>query len=351
MNVLITGGAGFIGSAVCRRLLAEGHGVIVFDKMTYAASPATLDGLRANPKFRFIQGDICDGSAVKAALETTKPDAVMHLAAESHVDRSIERPAAFVETNVVGTQILLDQVLAYWRALDESQRNLFRFHHISTDEVFGSLADTGHFTETTAYDPRSPYSASKAASDHLVRAWHHTFGLPVLVTNCSNNYGPYHFPEKLIPLNILRGLRGEVMPVYGKGLNIRDWLHVDDHARALYAVLTKGRIGETYAIGGRAERRNIDVVNAIADLLDELTPSNKSRRTQITFVTDRPGHDMRYAIDSSKIERELGFVPQYTFDQGLRQTVEWYLANRDWWQPILVGSYRLERLGLDRESH
>ena len=356
MNVLITGGAGFIGSAVCRRLLAEGQSVIVFDKMTYAASPATLAGLLANPNFRFIQGDICNGAAVKAALDETRPDAVMHLAAESHVDRSIERPAAFVETNVVGTQILLDQVLAYWRALDEGSRQSFRFHHISTDEVFGSLGDTGHFTETTAYDPRSPYSASKAASDHLVRAWHHTFGLPVLVTNCSNNYGPYHFPEKLIPLNILRGLRGEVMPVYGKGLNIRDWLHVDDHARALYAVLTKGRIGETYAIGGRAERRNIDVVTAIADLLDELAPSNdsrpnKSRREQITFVTDRPGHDLRYAIDSAKIERELGFEPQYTFDQGLRQTVEWYLANRDWWQPILDGSYRLERLGLDRETH
>jgi dTDP-glucose 4,6-dehydratase len=351
MNVLITGGAGFIGSAVCRRLLAEDQGVIVFDKMTYAASPATLASLRADPHFRFIQGDICDVAAVKAALDTTKPDAVMHLAAESHVDRSIERPAAFVETNVVGTQILLDQVLAYWRALDEPARRSFRFHHISTDEVFGSLGDTGHFTEATAYDPRSPYSASKAASDHLVRAWHHTFGLPVLVTNCSNNYGPYHFPEKLIPLNILRGLRGEVMPVYGKGLNIRDWLHVDDHARALYAVLTQGRTGETYAIGGRAERRNIDVVTAIADLLDELTPSHKSRREQITFVTDRPGHDLRYAIDSAKIERELGFVPQYTFDQGLRQTVEWYLANRDWWQPILDGSYRLERLGLDRETH
>jgi dTDP-glucose 4,6-dehydratase len=351
MNVLITGGAGFIGSAVCRRLLTEGHGVIVFDKMTYAASPATLDSLRANPKFRFIQGDICDGAAVKAALDGTRPDAVMHLAAESHVDRSIERPAAFVETNVVGTQILLDQVLAYWRGLDEAARGQFRFHHISTDEVFGSLGETGHFTETTAYDPRSPYSASKAASDHLVRAWHHTFGLPVLVTNCSNNYGPYHFPEKLIPLNILRGLRGEVMPVYGKGLNIRDWLHVDDHARALFAVVTKGRVGETYAIGGRAERRNIDVVTTIADLLDELAPSNKSRRAQITFVADRPGHDLRYAIDSSKIEHELGFVPQYTFDQGLRQTVEWYLANRDWWQPILDGSYRLERLGLDRETH
>jgi dTDP-glucose 4,6-dehydratase len=351
MNVLITGGAGFIGSAVCRRLLAEGHGVIVFDKMTYAASPATLAGLRANPKFSFIRGDICDGAAVKAALDSNRPDAVMHLAAESHVDRSIERPAAFVETNVVGTQILLDQVLAYWRALDEPARTSFRFHHISTDEVFGSLGETGHFTETTAYDPRSPYSASKAASDHLVRAWHHTFGLPVLVTNCSNNYGPYHFPEKLIPLNILRGLRGEVMPVYGKGLNIRDWLHVDDHARALYAVLTKGLVGETYAIGGRAERRNIDVVTAIADLLDELAPSNTSRRDQITFVTDRPGHDLRYAIDSSKIERELGFMPQYTFDQGLRRTVEWYLANRDWWQPILDGSYRLERLGLDRETH
>ncbi len=347
MKVLVTGAVGFIGSAVSRRLIGEGHHVIGFDKMTYAASPATLADLKARPGFSFVQGDICDGAQVGQALDTFQPDAVMHLAAESHVDRSIEKPAAFVETNVIGTQIMLDQALRYWRSSDEALKSRFRFHHISTDEVFGSLGETGYFTETTAYDPRSPYSASKAAADHLVRAWYHTFGLPVLLTNCSNNYGPYHFPEKLIPLNILRGLKGDVMPVYGKGLNVRDWLHVDDHARALSLVVTRGRVGESYAIGGAAERRNIDVVNTIADLLDELVPTGTSHRAQITFVTDRPGHDLRYAIDATKIKNELGFSPSYNFEDGLRQTVQWYLNNEAWWRPILDGSYRLERLGLD----
>jgi len=348
MKILVTGGAGFIGSAVTRRLLRDGHTAVVFDKMTYAASPHTLDDVRSSPHFAFVQGDICNPAAVTAAFNDHRPDAVMHLAAESHVDRSIERPAAFIETNVMGTQVMLDAAAGYWRGLDDTAKARFRFHHISTDEVFGSLGETGAFTEQTAYDPRSPYSASKAASDHLVRAWFHTFGLPIVITNCSNNYGPYHFPEKLIPLNILRGLRGEPMTVYGKGLNVRDWLHVDDHARALVLVVTRGRAGQTYAVGGRAERRNIDVVTKIADLLDRHAPKGQPHADQITFVTDRPGHDLRYAIDASKIESELGFMPDYSFDEGLDQTVRWYLDRRDWWQPILDGSYRLERLGLDK---
>ena len=350
MKILVTGAAGFIGSAVTRLLTNDGHQVVGYDLMTYAASPGTLAALSQNPGFEFIRGDIRDGSLVAATLAAHKPDAIMHLAAESHVDRSIEKPAAFVDTNVVGTQVLLDCALAYWRSGDEGLKARFRFHQISTDEVFGSLGDVGHFTETTAYDPRSPYSASKAAADHLVRAWYHTFGLPIVLTNCSNNYGPYHFPEKLIPLNILRGLKGEVMPVYGKGLNVRDWLHVDDHARALSLVLMRGRVGESYAIGGGAERRNIDVVTKIADLLDELVPKATSHRDQISFVTDRPGHDLRYAIDASKIKAELGFSPAYDFEQGLRQTVQWYLDNQDWWQPILDGSYQLGRLGLDQAT-
>jgi dTDP-glucose 4,6-dehydratase len=282
---------------------------------------------------------------VRAAIREFQPDAVMHLAAESHVDRSIERPAAFVQTNVVGTQVLLDAALAYWRELSAERKVAFRFHHISTDEVFGSLGEESLFDETTRYDPRSPYSATKAASDHLVRAWFHTFGLPVVITNCSNNYGPYQFPEKLVPLMILRGLEGQPMPVYGDGQNIRDWLFVDDHARALWRVVTHGNVGETYAIGGMAERRNLDVVETIAALLDELVPTKGTRRSQIAFVADRPGHDRRYAIDCAKVRRELNWSPQCSFEEGLRRTVSWYLENRNWWEPIVKKTYRLERLG------
>ncbi|MBV9993335.1 MAG: dTDP-glucose 4,6-dehydratase [Alphaproteobacteria bacterium] len=345
MKVLVTGGAGFIGSAVVRRLVAEpGVEVAVFDAMTYAANPRTL-GAHAG-RLAFYRQDICDAAAVGAAFAEFQPDVVMHLAAESHVDRSIEEPAAFVKTNVVGTQVLLDAALAHWRALDGGARDRFRFLHISTDEVFGSLTETcPPFCETTPYTPRSPYAASKASSDHLVRAWSHTYGLPIVVTNCSNNYGPYQFPEKLIPLMILRGLAGEAMPVYGDGQNIRDWLFVDDHAEALWLAATRGRVGETYAVGGSAERRNLDVVQTVADLLDELQPGNAPRRGLIGFVGDRPGHDRRYAIDSAKIRRELGWAPRHSFEDGLRRTVAWYVANRDWWQPIVDGVYRLERLG------
>jgi dTDP-glucose 4,6-dehydratase len=346
MNVLITGGAGFIGSAVVRLLLQERLGAVaVFDSMTYAASPRTLAAFVGRNDFAFYERSICDADAVRAAFREFQPDAVMHLAAESHVDRSIEKPAAFVQTNVVGTQIMLDAALAYWRDLAPDRKAAFRFHHISTDEVFGSLGETSLFDENTRYDPRSPYSASKAASDHLVRAWFHTFGLPIVVTNCSNNYGPYQFPEKLVPLMILRGLEGQPMPVYGDGQNIRDWLFVEDHARALWHVLTAGNLGETYAIGGMAERCNLDVVEIIASLLDEFVPAKRSRKSQITFVQDRPGHDRRYAIDCAKIRRELGWAPQCSFEEGLRQTVKWYLDNRDWWEPIVKKTYRLERLG------
>jgi dTDP-glucose 4,6-dehydratase len=346
MNVLITGGAGFIGSAVVRLLVQKQlASVAVFDAMTYAASPHTLAGFSGRNDFCFYHRDICDPESVRAAFREFRPDAVMHLAAESHVDRSIEKPAAFVQTNVVGTQVVLDASLAYWRDLDAEKKSAFRFHHISTDEVFGSLGETSYFDENTRYDPRSPYSASKAASDHLARAWFHTFGLPVVITNCSNNYGPYQFPEKLVPLMILRGLEGQPMPVYGDGQNIRDWLYVDDHAEALWCVLTQGRIGETYAIGGMAERRNLDVVETIARHLDELSPSAHSRTSQIEFVADRPGHDRRYAIDCARIRNELGWAPRHSFEDGLRQTVAWYLENRDWWEPIVKKTYRLERLG------
>jgi dTDP-glucose 4,6-dehydratase len=348
MKVLVTGGAGFIGSAVVRHLLdARLATVAVFDAMTYAASPTTLNAFAGRNDMSFYERNICDPEAVHAALREFQPDVVMHLAAESHVDRSIEKPASFVQTNVVGTQIMLDAALQYWRAMEPAKRDGFRFHHISTDEVFGSLGETSAFTESSPYDPRSPYSASKAASDHLVRAWHHTFGLPILVTNCSNNYGPYQFPEKLIPLMILRGLSGQPMPVYGDGRNVRDWLLVDDHADALWRVVTSGRVGETYAIGGQAERSNIEVVTAIIDLLDELVPNGVSRRNLIQYVTDRPGHDRRYAIDPAKIIDELGWKPSCSFEDGLRRTVRWYLDNRDWWEPILKKTYRLQRLGTE----
>jgi dTDP-glucose 4,6-dehydratase len=346
MKLLITGGAGFIGSAVVRLCLEKRlASVAVYDSMTYAASPQTLAPHSGRSDFRFFHRDICDPSAVRAVYDEVQPDAVMHLAAESHVDRSIEMPAAFVQTNVVGTQVLLDAALAYWRELDPARKARFRFHHISTDEVFGSLGEDDYFHEGTRYDPRSPYSASKAASDHLVRAWHHTFGLPVILTNCTNNYGPYQFPEKLIPLMILRGLAGETMPVYGDGQNVRDWLFVDDHAEALWQALTNGRVGETYAIGGMAERRNIEVAETIVALLDELAPARQSRKSLIQFVPDRPGHDRRYAMDCSKIRHELKWAPRRSFADGLRATVQWYLENRLWWEPILNATYRLQRLG------
>lgn len=346
MRILVTGGAGFIGSATVRHLLAEtGHSVVNLDKLTYAASLASLDGIAGHPRYVFERADICDAAALARIFTAHKPDAVLHLAAESHVDRSIDGPEQFIHTNIVGTFRLLAAARAYWQALDAGRKARFRFHHVSTDEVFGSLGPEGLFSETTAYDPRSPYSASKAASDHLVRAWHETYGLPTLVTNCSNNYGPYQFPEKLIPLTILKGLAGETMPVYGRGDNVRDWLHVEDHARALCLVLERGSIGETYNIGGSAERRNIDVVRAICGLLDELRPAGRPHERLIRFVEDRPGHDHRYAIDAGKLARELGWVPRETFDSGLRRTVAWYLANEAWWRPILEGRYQGERLG------
>jgi dTDP-glucose 4,6-dehydratase len=346
VRVLVTGGAGFIGSAVVRLLLGQsGIKVAVYDSMTYAASPSTLAHFDGRPDFVHFKSDICHPKSVTLALEAFEPDLVMHLAAESHVDRSIDMPAAFVQTNVVGTQVMLDACLAYWRTLDPARAQRFRFHHISTDEVFGSLGKESYFNESTAYDPRSPYSASKAASDHLARAWHHTFGLPVLITNCSNNYGPYQFPEKLIPLMTLRALARKPMPVYGDGKNIRDWLFVDDHAHALWLVARQGRVGETYAIGGDSERTNIAVATMIAELVDEIALGGASRKELITFVADRPGHDRRYAIDASKMKSELGWQPSCTFEGGLRTTVRWYLDNRSWWEPILDQTYRLERLG------
>ncbi|MBV8800027.1 MAG: dTDP-glucose 4,6-dehydratase [Alphaproteobacteria bacterium] len=346
MRLLVTGGAGFIGSAVVRHCLGKGLASIgVLDAMTYAASPRTLAPFGGRADFVLYERNICAPLSVRTALREFEPDAIMHLAAESHVDRSIDKPAAFVQTNVVGTQVMLDEALAYWRSLSDIRRARFRFHHISTDEVFGSLGDSDYFHENTRYDPRSPYSASKAASDHLVRAWHHTFGLPVVLTNCTNNYGPYQFPEKLVPLMILRGLSGQPMPVYGDGQNVRDWLFVDDHAEALWTVLTLGKVGDTYAIGGMAERRNLDVVNTLASHLDELAPCSTSRKDLIQFVPDRPGHDRRYAMDCGKIRRELGWSPKRSFEDGLRETVRWYLDHRDWWEPLVHKTYRLERLG------
>ena len=351
MKVVVTGAAGFIGSAVARLLVGElGVEVVVVDALTYAGNLASLAPIADRPGFRFVRADIRDRAAMDAVFAGEKPDAVMHLAAESHVDRSIDGPAAFIDTNMVGTYTLLEAARAHWSALPAEKKAAFRFHHVSTDEVYGALGPEGLFTETTPYQPNSPYSASKAASDHLVRAWHHTYGLPVVTTNCSNNYGPYHFPEKLIPLVILNCLDGKPLPVYGTGENVRDWLYVEDHARALWTVMTRGRLGETYNIGGEAERTNISVVRAICDLVDEFVPAAKPRRDLITFVADRPGHDARYAMDITKISTELGWRPQETFESGLRRTVEWYLANRPWWEAIRAGTYRGERLGLGSEG-
>ena len=349
MNLLITGGAGFIGSAVVRHVIrTTDWSVANVDKLTYAGNLDSLADAGASNRHRHYKTDICDRAALDTIFREVRPDAVLHLAAESHVDRSIDGAAPFIATNVDGTYTLLEAALAYWRTLDADTRGKFRFQHISTDEVYGSLGPAGKFTETTPYAPNSPYSASKAASDHLVRAWHHTYGLPTLATNCSNNYGPYHFPEKLIPLCIIRALRGEKLPVYGRGENVRDWLHVEDHAEALALVLQKGRPGETYNVGGEAERRNIDVVRAICVLLDEMLPASPNRPHDrlIEFVTDRPGHDARYAIDAAKIRDELGWRPRHGFDDGLRATVRWFLDNGAWWERVMSGAYRGERLGL-----
>ena len=346
---MVTGGAGFIGSAVVRHIIRHTNDrVINVDLLTYAGNTESLVEVSGNSRYVFEQADICDRPAMDRILRTYEPDAIMHLAAESHVDRSIDGPAAFVETNIMGTYIMLEAARAYREGLSGLRHDAFRFHHVSTDEVYGDLEDSGLlFTESTPYAPSSPYSASKASSDHLVRAWHRTYELPVIITNCSNNYGPYHFPEKLIPHVILKAMQGEPLPVYGDGTQIRDWLFVQDHARALYQVVTEGHIGETYNIGGHNEQRNIDVVRAICRLLDELHPGSPvtPHESLITFVADRPGHDRRYAIDASKIERELGWVPVETFESGLRKTVQWYIDNPQWWQRVLSGQYRLERIG------
>ena len=349
-TILVTGGAGFIGSAVVRLLARDSSTrVINLDKLTYAGNLASLREIDNRSNYQFVQGDIGDIPLVRNLLEEHRVDAIMHLAAESHVDRSIDGPGTFIETNIVGTFRLLTAALDYWRTLPEDQRERFRFHHISTDEVFGDLPlDGGLFTEETSYSPSSPYSASKAASDHLVRAWHETYGLPVVLSNCSNNYGPYHFPEKLIPLVILNAFDGKPLPVYGTGENVRDWLYVDDHARALELIVSKGTVGESYNVGGSAERNNLAVVETICDLLDDRLPAAnaKPRRQLITFVTNRPGHDLRYAIDASKIRRDLGWQPTETFESGLEKTIDWYLDNRWWWEPIRNGAYAGSRLGI-----
>lgn len=351
MKILVTGGAGFIGSAVVRHIISDTQdSVINVDKLTYAGNLESLEGVSDNARYTFEPVDICNRAELDRVFNQHKPDAVMHLAAESHVDRSIDGPAAFIKTNIVGTYTLLEAARSYWNQLNSDKKAAFRFHHISTDEVYGDLEGTDDlFTEETSYEPSSPYSASKASSDHLVRAWLRTYGLPTIVTNCSNNYGPFHFPEKLIPLMILNALDGKALPVYGNGMQIRDWLFVEDHARALYKVVTEGEVGETYNIGGHNEKANIEVVKTICALLEELVPNKPQGVAQyldlITYVKDRPGHDVRYAIDASKIERELGWKPRETFESGIRKTVEWYLNNNTWWSRVLDGSYSMERLG------
>jgi len=349
MRIIVTGGAGFIGSALVRHLVGQGIEVLNIDKLTYAGNLASLDAVAGAANYRFLKADITDHVAMVSAIGDFQPDRVMHLAAESHVDRSIAGAKAFIDTNIVGTFTLLEAARQYWSGLSGERQAAFRFLHVSTDEVYGSLGADGLFAETTAYDPSSPYSASKAASDHLVKAWHRTYGLPVVVSNCSNNYGPYHFPEKLIPLNILNAIEGQGLPVYGDGSHIRDWLYVDDHARALDLIAARGRVGETYNVGGRNERSNIAVVRGICRLLDELRPQATPHEDLIRFVTDRPGNDRRYAIDASKLESELGWRAQENFDSGLRKTVQWYLENRPWWQPLRQGVYGGERLGLMAE--
>jgi len=345
LNIMVTGGAGFIGSALVRYLVSTiGANVLNIDKLTYAGNLASLKPVENKANYRFVKADICDFDQMSHLMTEFKPDHIMHLAAESHVDRSIEGARTFVETNIMGSFSLLEASRHYYNAL--SDKSKFRYLHVSTDEVYGSLGDEGLFTETTPYDPSSPYSASKAASDHLAKAWHRTYGLPIIVSNCSNNYGPYHFPEKLIPLNILNALEGKPLPVYGDGLNIRDWLYVDDHAKALHLIASKGRFGETYNVGGRNERTNLEVVKRICTILDELNPTGAPHSQLIKFVTDRPGHDQRYAIDATKLETELGWRAEETFDTGIEKTVRWYLDNEDWWRPLRGGVYSGQRLGM-----
>jgi len=346
MKILITGGAGFIGSAVVRRAVADGHRVVNLDKLTYSANLENVASVAESPSYAFEQADICDEAAVRAIFARHKPDAVMHLAAESHNDRAIEGPLDFVRTNVMGTAVLLEAARAHWNALPDDKKAKFRFHHVSTDEVFGALGEDGEFTEATPYDPNSPYSSSKAGADHLARAWGRTYGMPVVLTNCSNNYGPFQFPEKLIPTVITRALEGKSIPVYGDGRQVRDWLHVDDHAEALLLVIQKGRLGETYCIGGDATKRNIEVIRMLCEHLDRMAPANTAHADKITFVTDRPGHDFRYAIDASKLEAELGWKPRMPLLAGLEDTVRWYVDNRDWVEGIRQRGFQSERLGL-----
>lgn len=350
MKILITGGAGFIGSALIRYILENTpHIVINVDKLTYAGHTESLESVYHSENYNFEKVDICDNAEIERVFKEYAPDVVMHLAAESHVDRSIDGSAEFIKTNIVGTHVLLEAAKKYWMGLDKDVADSFRFLHVSTDEVYGSLGDEDLFTEETAYDPRSPYSSSKASSDHLVRAWYHTYGLPVLITNCSNNYGPFQFPEKLIPVVILKALQGENIPVYGKGDNVRDWLYVDDHARALWRVIEQGELGETYNIGGHNEKKNLDVVHTICDTLDVLVPKETKYKEQISFVTDRPGHDFRYAIDAGKIERDLGWTPKETFESGIRNTIRWYLDNPKWIDDVTKSNYDLERLGIRKK--